>query len=72
MVISAHKIVVDPKTFRAILMESTYPPYEKRRVDPSELAEWSEYNFRRELKRCGYPSSVITAYIKQENVQFAS
>lgn len=69
MQIINHKLLVNPITFKWMLIEISYPPYKKREVDPKELCEWEEYRFRRQLEACGY-SGFVDSYIKQEGVIF--
>lgn len=53
-----------------VLHEITYPPYEKRVVDPAELREWEEERFRHHIDCCGY-GFLVDQYIEDNDVEFA-
>ena len=68
--ITNHKLLVDPTTFKWKLIEISYPPYEKRVVDPAELKEWERYRFEQQMEACGY-GGFVAGYIEQEQIEFS-
>ncbi len=65
-----YKLLVDPTTFAWFLIEIKGPPITKRRVEPSELLQYTENEFRFMMAEYGY-GGFCTQYIKQESVEFA-
>ncbi len=65
-----YKLLVDPTTFDWVLVEIKVSPWTKRRVEPSELLQYTENEFRFMMAEYGY-GGFCTQYIKQESIEFA-
>lgn len=68
-----YKIVVDPSTFDCIVRENylTEKGYlMKRNLDPSEVSEWTEEDFRAKLGLSGYGEIPCDSYIAQQKIIF--
>ena len=68
-----YKIVVDPNTFDYIVNEICVVEdgwLTKRTLDPSEVSEWTEEDFRAKLALGGYGEITCDSYIAQQNITF--